>query len=112
MIFRDIRAPQSEVFETVHGWRIHADHQQVQPAIRVEIGQGVTHAEANGISNKLAGNFNEMPVPVISIEIQACEITHHQKIEMFVAVETHERAAIGAPPALRFETGTFRGVSE
>src|SRR6266567_4357656 len=98
-ILSRVETPQAQMLQAVHSWRGHSDHQQVEPAIGVEIRQRVGHAEAMRLGHRLAGHVGEVAAAVILVKVKAGKITHDHQAKVAIAVEVRERGAVNAPPA-------------
>ena len=111
-VFGDIGAPEVEVLEAVDGGGGHADHEEIETAIGVEISDGMGHTESAGIRDPGIGDIGELAHAVIEIKVDAGEVADDDEIEMAIGVEICERGAVNAAPAFGSEVGGLGGVGE
>src|SRR6266567_8682419 len=111
-ILSRVEAPQAQMFQAVHSWRGHSDHQQVEPAIRIEIRQRVRHAESVRLGDRLAGHVGEVAAAVILVKVKAGKITHKHQVKVAVVVEVRQRRAVNATPAFWAQAGRVGHINE
>ena len=87
------------MFEPVHGRGGHADHEQIQSAIAVKIGQGVRHAEGVRVWNPGCGDISELAFAVVLVKIETGKVTDDNKVQIAVVIQIRERSAVRAAPA-------------
>lgn len=83
-------APEVEVVESVHCGRGHAEHEEVQLAIGVEVGEGMGHAEGVRVGYELAGLVGERGVAGVEVEVESGEVTHDDEVGEVILVQVDE----------------------
>lgn len=96
---------QSKGEQAGSGWRGHADGEQIDLAVEVQVGEGVSHPEEMPMMVEGGGAVDERALAIVVINIQAGKIADVDEVERAIVIEIDEGGAVGASEAFRVETG-------
>lgn len=96
---------QSQAEQAGSGRRGHADGEQIDLAVEVHVGEGVSHPEEMPMVVEGGGAIDERAIAIIVIEIQAGKIADVDQVERAIVIEIDEGGAVGAAEAFRVQTG-------